>query len=65
MFLNGSLNSAKSGGKWLKQAPMWTSASGIFYKRDFWSLSLIDKVGGPAIFRQYRHDPSTSWAPIM
>jgi iron complex outermembrane receptor protein len=24
VFVNGSLNSSKSGGKWLKQAPMWT-----------------------------------------
>ncbi|HET7086695.1 MAG TPA: TonB-dependent receptor [Rhizomicrobium sp.] len=46
VFLNGSLNSSKSGGKWLKQAPMWTSAGGIFYKRDFWKLSLIDKLVG-------------------
>ena len=46
VFLNGSLNSSKSGGKWLKQAPMWTSAGGIFYKRDIWKVSLIDKVVG-------------------
>ncbi len=46
LFLNGSLNSSKSGGKWLKQAPMWTSAAGIFYKQDNWKLSLIDKLVG-------------------
>jgi iron complex outermembrane receptor protein len=56
-FLNGSLNSSKSGGKWLKQAPMWTSASGIFYKRDFWSLSLIDKLVG----QQYSDNADTSF----
>ena len=37
---------SKTGGKWLKQAPMWTSASGIFYKMDIWKLSLIDKLVG-------------------
>jgi len=55
VFLNGSLNSSKSGGKWLKQAPMWTSAGGIFYKRDFWKLSLIDKVVG----QQYSDNTDT------
>ncbi len=57
VFLNGSLNSSKSGGKWLKQAPMWTSASGIFYKRDFWSLSLIDKIVG----QQYSDNTDTTF----
>jgi iron complex outermembrane receptor protein len=55
VFLNGSLNSSKSGGKWLKQAPMWTSAGGIFYKRDFWKLSLIDKIVG----QQYSDNTDT------
>jgi len=55
VFLNGSLNSSKSGGKWLKQAPMWTSAGGIFYKRDIWKLSLIDKVVG----QQYSDNTDT------
>jgi len=55
VFLNGSLNSSKSGGKWLKQAPMWTSAGGIFYKRDIWKLSLIDKVVG----QQYSDNSDT------
>lgn len=45
-FLNGSLNDSKTGGKWLKNAPMWTAAGGIFYKHDIWSLSLIDKLVG-------------------
>jgi len=57
VFLNGSLNSSKSGGKWLKQAPMWTSAGGIFYKRDIWKLSLIDKVVG----QQYSDNTDTSF----
>jgi iron complex outermembrane receptor protein len=55
VFLNGSLNSSKSGGKWLKQAPMWTSAGGVFYKRDWWTLSLIDKVVG----QQYSDNTDT------
>jgi iron complex outermembrane receptor protein len=46
IFANGSLNSSKTGGKWVKNAPMWTSASGVFYKMDDWKLSLIDKVVG-------------------
>lgn len=56
-FLNGSLNSSKSNGKWLKQAPMWTSASGLFYKMDDWSLSLIDKVIG----QQYSDNSNTTF----
>jgi iron complex outermembrane receptor protein len=55
VFLNGSLNSSKSGGKWLKQAPMWTSASGITYKYDMWKFSLIDKVVG----QQYSDNTDT------
>jgi iron complex outermembrane receptor protein len=46
VFLNGSLNNSKTGGKWIKQAPMWTSAGGIFYKQGIWKLSLIDKLVG-------------------
>lgn len=46
IFLNGSIGSAKTGGKWIKQAPMWTSASGIFYKSGAYKISLIDKVVG-------------------
>jgi iron complex outermembrane receptor protein len=57
VFLNGSLNSSKSGGKWLKQAPMWTSASGIFYKWGMWKLSLIDKLVG----QQYSDNADTSF----
>lgn len=55
VFINGSLNSSKSGGKWLKQAPMWTSASGIFYKWGMWKLSLIDKLVG----QQYSDNADT------
>jgi iron complex outermembrane receptor protein len=46
VFLNGSVNNSKSQGKWLKTAPMWTSASGITYKQGIWKVSLIDKVVG-------------------
>jgi iron complex outermembrane receptor protein len=45
-FLNGSLMSSKSQGLWIKNAPMWTAASGLFYKMDEWKLSLIDKLVG-------------------
>jgi iron complex outermembrane receptor protein len=46
-FVNGSVNSAKSQGFYLKQAPMWTSAAGLVYKRDGVKISLIDKMVGP------------------
>jgi len=46
VFLNGSVGSGKTGGKWIKNIPMWTSAQGIFYKRGAWKISLIDKVVG-------------------
>jgi iron complex outermembrane receptor protein len=46
VFLNGSLGSAKTGGKWIKGAPMWTSASGVFYKMGIWKFSVIDKLVG-------------------
>jgi iron complex outermembrane receptor protein len=57
VFVNGSLNSSKSGGKWLKQAPMWTSASGITYKWDMWKFSLIDKLVG----QQYSDNTDTNF----
>ncbi len=57
VFLNGSLNSSKSQGLWIKQAPMWTSASGILYKVDEWKLSLIDKLVG----QQYSDSTNTNF----
>jgi iron complex outermembrane receptor protein len=57
VFLNGSLNSSKTGGKWVKQAPMWTSASGIFYKMGEWKFSLIDKLVG----QQYSDATNTTF----
>ncbi len=46
MFVNGSINSSKTNGKWVKQAPMWTEASGLVYKTDLFKLSLINKLVG-------------------
>jgi iron complex outermembrane recepter protein len=57
VFLNGSLNSSKTGGFWVKQAPMWTSAQGIFYKSGIWKFSLIDKVIG----QQYSDATNTTF----
>src|SRR5215469_8521637 len=57
VFANGTLNSSKSGGGWLKQAPMWTAASGLFYKVDEWKLSLIDKLVG----QQYSDNADTNF----
>jgi iron complex outermembrane receptor protein len=57
VFLNGSLNNSKTQGKWIKQAPMWTSASGIFYKMGIWKFSLIDKIVG----QQYSDATNTTF----
>jgi iron complex outermembrane receptor protein len=57
VFLNGSVNNSKTGGKWVKQAPMWTSAQGIFYKMGDWKFSLIDKIVG----QQYSDATNTTF----
>ena len=57
VFINGSLNSSKTQGKWIKGAPMWTSASGVFYKMGMWKLSLIDKLVG----QQYSDSANTTF----
>jgi iron complex outermembrane receptor protein len=57
VFLNGSVGSGKTGGLWIKQVPMWTSAQGIFYKRGAWKVSLIDKVVG----QQYSDNSNSSF----
>lgn len=57
LFGNGSLMSSKSQGLWIKQAPMWTAASGLFFKRDEWSLSVIDKLVG----QQYSDAANTTF----
>jgi len=55
MFLNASAISGKSGGLWLKQVPMWTSAGGLTYKSGSYKLSLIEKVVG----QQYSDNADT------
>jgi iron complex outermembrane receptor protein len=57
VFGNASLMSSKSQGLWLKSAPMWTAATGIFYKMDEWKLSLIDKLVG----QQYSDTANTQF----
>ena len=57
VFVNGTVGSAKSGGLWLKQAPMWTSAQGIFYKSGNLKISLIDKLVG----QQYSDNTDTQF----
>jgi iron complex outermembrane receptor protein len=59
LFLNASLISGKSGGFWLKQVPMWTSAAGITYKTDWLKLSVIDKVVGQQYSNNGAADPLT------
>jgi iron complex outermembrane receptor protein len=46
LFVNGSINNSKTQGKWVKQAPMWTEASGLVYKTDVFKFSLINKLVG-------------------
>jgi iron complex outermembrane receptor protein len=55
VFLNASVISGKSNGKWLKSVPNWTAASGITYKNGDFKLSLIDKVVG----QQYSDNADT------
>jgi iron complex outermembrane receptor protein len=55
VFLNASIISGKSGGLWLKQVPMWTSAGGLTYKMGDFKLSLIDKIVG----QQYSDNADT------
>lgn len=47
VFVNGSINSGKSNGLYVKQAPTWTSAGGLIYKVAPWKFSLIAKGVGP------------------
>ena len=57
LFLNGSLNSSKTGGKWVQQAPMWTEASGLVYKTDMYKFSIINKLVG----QQYSDTSNTQF----
>ncbi|TAL00493.1 MAG: TonB-dependent receptor [Rhodospirillaceae bacterium] len=47
VFGSGSVMSSKSGGVWIKQAPFWTAAAGVIYKRGAWQFSVMDKTTGP------------------
>jgi iron complex outermembrane recepter protein len=47
VFANGSINSGKSNGLYVKQASTWTAASGLIYKMAPWKFSLIAKGVGP------------------
>jgi iron complex outermembrane receptor protein len=57
IFMNGTVGTAKSNGKWLKSAPMWTAAQGIFYKDGDWKISLINKLVG----QQYSDNSQTKF----
>jgi iron complex outermembrane receptor protein len=46
LFASGSYNSAHSAHKTIKNAPLWTEATGLVYKIDAFKLSLIDKLVG-------------------
>jgi iron complex outermembrane receptor protein len=48
LFASGSVMSSKqSNGLWEPDAPKWTAAAGVIYKRNGWKFSLIDKTTGP------------------
>lgn len=55
-FVNGSINSGKSNGRYVQQAPTWTAASGLIYKLAPWKFSLIGKGVGPQ-FSDNNNDP--------
>lgn len=57
VFASGSLNDSKSGGFWIKQAPMWTQATGVIYKIDAFKFSMIDKLVG----QQYSDNTNTTF----
>lgn len=46
LFINGSVNSAKSNNLQLANAPLWTAAGGLIYKWNGIKLSLVDKTVG-------------------
>ncbi|MBN9587627.1 MAG: hypothetical protein BGN85_09595 [Alphaproteobacteria bacterium 64-11] len=54
-FLNGSLGTAKTNGRWIKEAPNWTMAGGLIYKTGLFKISLIDKIVG----QQYSDNANT------
>jgi len=48
VFVNGALMSSKAQTElWQPNAPKWTVAAGILFKRDGWKFALIDKIIGP------------------
>jgi len=60
VFASGSINDAKSAGKYIKQAPLWTQATGIVYKIGAFKFSMIDKIVGP----QYSDNTNTEFYKI-
>jgi iron complex outermembrane receptor protein len=59
VFMNGSLMSGKTAGKWLKQVPMWTAASGFTYKTGDFKISIIDKLVGQQYSNNQDSTPQT------
>ena len=55
VFASGSVNDAKSRGKYIKQAPLWTQATGIVYKTDGFKFSMIDKIVGQQYSDTHQH----------
>ncbi|MDB5393768.1 MAG: TonB-dependent receptor [Rhodospirillales bacterium] len=48
IFVNGALMSSKAGdGRWEPNAPKWTAAAGLLYKKAGWKFGLIAKITGP------------------
>ena len=46
LFASGSLNNTKTAGDAVKNAPLWTEATGLVYKAGDLKVSLIDKLVG-------------------
>ena len=54
VFVNGSINSGKSNGLYVKQAPTWTSAGGLIYKMNAVEVLPDRERRRTTIFRQQR-----------
>ena len=78
LFLNGSLNSAKTKDthKQIAKAPKWTAAGGLIVKVDTFTFSLIDKIvgtqwsvaGEPAAYKVSPYnttDFTVTWSPTQ
>ncbi len=71
LFASGSVMSSKAtsgqyAGNWEPNAPKWTAAVGLLYKRDGWKFALIDKTTGSAYndVQNYAFYVLPSWSNV-